>query len=115
MKDDIKTTMQFGDRPEIDLTDVTSRFKNTDADSVVTQRVYEVTAEELRQFVERYEELETEKKDLAEQQAEVLAEAKGRGYHVKAIKAVVKLRSMKPDELAEQDAVIGMYRAALKV
>lgn len=40
---------------------------------------YRVTAEELRQFIERYERLEAEKKDIADQQKEVMAEAKGRG------------------------------------
>lgn len=41
---------------------------------------YRVTANELRQFVERIERLDAEKKDLAEQQKEVMAEAKSRGY-----------------------------------
>ena len=41
---------------------------------------YRVTADELRQFIERYERLEMEKKDIADQQKEVMAEAKGRGY-----------------------------------
>ncbi|WP_407694801.1 DUF2312 domain-containing protein [Sedimentitalea nanhaiensis] len=37
----------------------------------------------LRQFIERVERLEAEKKDIAEQQKEVMAEAKARGckYH----------------------------------
>lgn len=41
---------------------------------------YRVTAGELRQFIERLERLEAEKKDIAEQQKEVMAEAKARGY-----------------------------------
>ena len=41
---------------------------------------YRVTANELRQFVERIERLDAEKKDLAEQQKEVMSEAKSRGY-----------------------------------
>lgn len=41
---------------------------------------YRVTADELRQFIERFERLEQEKKDIAEQQKEVMAEAKARGY-----------------------------------
>ena len=41
---------------------------------------YRVTADELRQFIERFERLEAEKKDIAEQQKEVMAEAKARGY-----------------------------------
>ncbi len=41
---------------------------------------YNVTADELRQFIERFEQLESEKKDVTEQQKELMAEAKGRGY-----------------------------------
>ena len=37
---------------------------------------YRVAGEELRQFVERFERLEIEKKDISDQQKEVLAEAK---------------------------------------
>jgi len=40
---------------------------------------YKVTADELRQFVERYERLEAEVKDVKDQQKEVMTEAKGRG------------------------------------
>ena len=49
------------------------------SDSSVTDSSYSVTAEELRQFIERFERLEQEKKDIAEAQKEVMAEAKGRG------------------------------------
>ena len=41
---------------------------------------YRVTAGELRQFIERFERLDAEKKDIADQQKEVMAEAKARGY-----------------------------------
>ena len=44
-----------------------------------------VTAAELRQFIERYERLESEKKDIAETQKETMAEAKGRGYDAKRL------------------------------
>ena len=39
-----------------------------------------VTADELRQFIERYDRLEQEKKDIGRTAEEVMAEAKGRGY-----------------------------------
>ncbi|HBU13954.1 MAG TPA: hypothetical protein DEF16_03170, partial [Gemmobacter sp.] len=42
-----------------------------------TSDPYNVTADELRQFIERFEQLEAEKKDVAEQQKELMAEAKG--------------------------------------
>ncbi|MBT5000026.1 MAG: DUF2312 domain-containing protein, partial [Tateyamaria sp.] len=35
---------------------------------------YRVTADELRQFIERFERLDAEKKDIADQQKEVMAE-----------------------------------------
>lgn len=72
-----------------------------------------VTAEELRQFVERIEHLDAEKCDIAEVRKECLAEAKGRGYDTKVLLKVVALRRRKPDEIAEEEAVIEMYRAAL--
>jgi len=74
---------------------------------------YAVTAEELRQFIERYERLEAEKKDVAEQQKEVMAEAKGRGYDTKALRKIVALRKLKPADLAEQEAVLDVYKQAL--
>ncbi len=49
---------------------------------------YGVTASELRTFVERWERLEAERKDLAEAQKEVMAEAKGRGYDVKVMREI---------------------------
>jgi len=74
---------------------------------------YNVTADELRQFIERFEQLESEKKDVTEQQKELMAEAKGRGYDTKVMKKVVALRKRKPDEIAEEEAVLDMYKAAL--
>ena len=57
---------------------------------------FKVTAAELRAFVERYERLEEEKKAVADQQKEVMAEAKGRGYDVRVIKKLVALRKREP-------------------
>ncbi|MEY4305329.1 MAG: hypothetical protein RIT52_1504 [Pseudomonadota bacterium] len=74
---------------------------------------YNVTADELRQFIERFEQLESEKKDVAEQQKELMAEAKGRGYDTKVMKKVVALRKRKPDDIAEEEAVLDMYKSAL--
>jgi uncharacterized protein (UPF0335 family) len=74
---------------------------------------YRITADELRQFVERYERLEMEKKDIAEQQKEVMAEAKGRGYDTKVLRKVIALRKKSSDEIAEEEAVLEMYKEAL--
>jgi len=74
---------------------------------------YSVTADELRQFIERYEQLESEKKDVTEQQKEVMAEAKGRGYDTGVIRKVIALRKRKPDDIAEEEAIMEMYKTAL--
>lgn len=74
---------------------------------------YTVTADELRQFCERVEQLEAEKKDLASQFREVMAEAKGRGYDTKVLRKIIARRKKKPDQLAEEEAVEEVYKAAL--
>ncbi|MEM9210434.1 MAG: DUF2312 domain-containing protein [Pseudomonadota bacterium] len=72
-----------------------------------------VAADELRAFIERYERLEAEKKDLMDQQKEVMAEAKGRGYDTRALRQIVNLRKKDPQELSEQEAVLDLYKSAL--
>jgi len=68
---------------------------------------------ELRAFVERYERLEAEKKDLMDQMKEVMAEAKGRGYDVKALRKLISLRKLDPAQVSEEEAVLELYKDAL--
>lgn len=74
---------------------------------------YRVTADELRQFIERYERLESEKKDIADQQKEVMAEAKGRGYCIRALRAIISLRKLDKDEASERESILELYKQAL--
>ncbi|MEZ5674496.1 Uncharacterized conserved protein, UPF0335 family [Thalassovita litoralis] len=74
---------------------------------------YRVTADELRQFIERFERLEMEKKDIAEQQKEVMAEAKGRGYDTKVMRKIIALRKRDQNDIAEEEAVLELYKEAL--
>ncbi len=74
---------------------------------------YRVAADELRAFIERYERLEAEKKDIADQQKEVMAEAKGRGYDTKALRKLVALRKKDPHVVSEEEAVLEVYKDAL--
>lgn len=74
---------------------------------------YNVTADELRQFIERYEQLEAEKKDVTSNQKELMQEAKGRGYDTKVMKKLIALRKRDADSIAEEEAVLDMYKAAL--
>ncbi len=79
----------------------------------MTEQSYTVTAAELRQFIERFERLEAEKKDIADQQKEVMAEAKSRGYDTKVMRKLIAQRKRDRDDLAEEEAVLEMYREAL--
>lgn len=74
---------------------------------------YNVTAEELRQFVERIERLEEEKADIAGQIKEVYAELKGRGYQPAIIRKLVSMRKRDRDDIAEEEAVLELYKQAL--
>jgi uncharacterized protein (UPF0335 family) len=88
-------------------------MKETEADKAVRDSAFRVTGAELRAFIERIERLAAEKKDLADQQKEVFAEAKGRGYDTKIIRRVIALRKREPDDIAEEEAVLELYKEAL--
>lgn len=74
---------------------------------------YSIASGELRQFIEQFEQLDAEKADVAERQKELMAEAKARGYDTKVMRKVIALRKRDKDDLAEEDAILEMYKAAL--
>jgi len=82
-------------------------------DTATNAESYRVTADELRQFVERVERLDRERKDLAEQTKEVLAEAKGRGYDTKVLRKIISLRKRDKNDISEEEALLEMYKDAL--
>lgn len=75
--------------------------------------IHNVTADELKSFIERAEQLASEKRDIAEQEKELFSEAKGRGYCVATLRKVIALRRKKPDDVAEEDAILDIYKSAL--
>ena len=74
---------------------------------------YGIAAGELRQFIEQFEQLETEKNDISEQQKELMSEAKARGYDTKVMRKVMALRKRDKDDIAEEASILDMYCAAL--
>lgn len=66
-------------------------------------------------LVERIENLEADAKQVAEDIKEVFNEAKTAGYDPKYIKQCIKLRAKDPDEVAEDDELMKMYRNALNI
>lgn len=74
---------------------------------------YEITAAELRQYIERIERLEEEKKEKADDIKCVFSEAKGQGYDTKIMAQILRLRKMSQDDRQEMEAILDTYKAAL--
>ncbi len=72
-----------------------------------------VSAEQLRLFIERIETLEEEKKATADDIKDVYAEAKGTGFDTKTMKAIVRLRKMEANARQEAEALLDTYKTAL--
>lgn len=89
------------------------RLKQTPADKAVSDAAYSVTARELLRFIERYERLVEERVELSEDMKQVMAEAKSRGYDTKALKIIIRDRKRGADVVAEEAAVVELYKAAL--
>lgn len=69
--------------------------------------------DELRQFVERFETLEADKKAVAEDQKQLMAEAKARGYDTKVLRRIIAERKRDADAIAEEEAILDLYRSVL--
>lgn len=72
-----------------------------------------VAAAELRQFIERWERLEEEKRAIASDQKDIMSEAKGRGYDTKAIREIIKRRKQDANERIEFETILETYMDAL--
>ncbi|MDF2966097.1 MAG: hypothetical protein K0Q51_1485 [Rickettsiaceae bacterium] len=74
-----------------------------------------ISTQQLKQFIERVENLEADKVNILSDIKEVYAEAKANGFDIKIMRQVIKLRKMEKDKLAEQEALLDLYRDALGV
>lgn len=74
---------------------------------------YRATAGELRQYVEQVERAEADMKSAQDNRKDIYAAAKSAGYDVAVMKELVKLRKKDADDVAEADAVLGMYKQAM--
>lgn len=72
-----------------------------------------VARDQLRSFIERIENLESEKQAIADDIKDVKGEAKGMGYCVKTINTIIKMRKQDADERAEQEAILDTYLISL--
>ena len=68
---------------------------------------------QLRQYIERVERLEEEKKALMSDIKDIFAEAKSSGFDPKTMRQIIRIRAMDEDVLAEQETLLDTYREAL--
>ena len=65
-----------------------------------------VDSTRLNSLIERIERLEEEKKGISSDIRDIYAEAKGVGFDVKIMKAIIKLRKMNQADLDEQEFLL---------
>lgn len=78
-----------------------------------TKRAGGIAVDQLKSIIGRIEKLEEEKAGVAADIRDVLAEAKGNGFNVKAIKQIIALRKLDSSEREEQDTIRDTYLRAL--
>jgi uncharacterized protein (UPF0335 family) len=84
-----------------------------DGSKINTAGAASIQGEELRQFIERIEQVRSEMADLKAVEKEIFAELSGRGYMKRPVRTIIKERAENPDDRAENDAILDTYRAAL--
>ena len=72
-----------------------------------------IAVDRLLSFIERIEKLSEEKKDISDDIASIYAEAKGVGFDIKIMKAVIKLRKMTSEDRDNQQYLMDVYCKAL--
>ncbi len=68
---------------------------------------------QLKSIVERIERLNEDKKGISDDIRDVYSESKGQGFDIKALRTIIRLRSMNPGDIAEQEAILDTYKNAL--
>jgi uncharacterized protein (UPF0335 family) len=68
---------------------------------------------QIRSFVERVEQVESEIAELTEAKKEIFAEAKGEGFDVKVLREIIKLRKQDKDERDEHETILDLYIRAM--
>lgn len=68
---------------------------------------------QLKAIVERIERLEEEKRAISTDIKDVYVEAKGNGFDVKALRRIVALRKLDPQQRQEQESILETYMHAM--
>lgn len=73
----------------------------------------QIAKDHLRSFIERVERMNEEIKALQADRKEIYAEAKGAGFDVPAMKAIVRLRGMEDHDREEREQILDLYKHSL--
>ena len=73
-----------------------------------------IAKDQLRSIINRIENLEAEKNELARDIREVYASAKSEGFDVKALRQIIKIRKQGEAERAELEALVDLYMSAIE-
>lgn len=74
-----------------------------------------VSADVLRDFLERYESLDAEKREASAEQREIRNDLKAHGYDLKAFAEIVRRRKKKRSEIQEHLSIVEVYEQALGI
>ena len=74
-----------------------------------------VAVDQLKSIIGRVEKLEEEKAGISADIRDVFAEAKGNGFDIKAIRAIIKIRKLDASEREEQETILDTYLHALNM
>lgn len=72
-----------------------------------------IAGEQLLAIVQRVERVRDEKREYADDEKAIFAEAKSNGFNTGAIRRLLKRREMKPHDLEEMEAIDDVYRHAV--
>lgn len=72
-----------------------------------------IAQEEIEQIISKLESLEDEKISIVKNIADTLSEAKIRGYDIKILRQLLRLRKLDEDERIRQEEELETYKAAL--
>jgi len=85
--------------------------KNTDIEP--TEQAVGIAADRLRSIVDRIERLEEERKAIGSDVKDIYKEAASAGFDVKVLRQLIALRRKEPDEVEEQETMLGVYKRSL--
>ena len=106
LDDDCPAVILNARAPEERLAPDEGAFANPDVLTMAAQG-------RLRTIVARLERLEEDRQAIMGDTKEVFAEAKGEGYDVKTLRAVLKIRKMDRAKRQEAEAILDLYLSAL--